>query len=123
MPTKSPAQHRLMEAAAHTPGGYGGVSQAVGKEFVGKDCSMNDYVGKLDAVHDACSAVASRLDADYRITSGAEPTAGRAGWYDAVVYNGTMRAVHGSHPDEDTAKRRAKEWANQHRAERKREGK
>lgn len=26
-----------MEAAAHTPGGYGGVSQAVGKEFVGKD--------------------------------------------------------------------------------------
>lgn len=37
MPTKSPAQKRLMEAAAHTPGGYGGVSQKVGKEFVGKD--------------------------------------------------------------------------------------
>lgn len=33
MPSKSPAQHRLMEAAAHTPGGYGGVPQSVGKEF------------------------------------------------------------------------------------------
>lgn len=36
-PPKSPAQKRLMEAAAHTPGGYGGVSQKVGKEFVGDD--------------------------------------------------------------------------------------
>ena len=27
MPSKSPAQHRLMEAAAHTKGGYGGVPQ------------------------------------------------------------------------------------------------
>jgi len=41
MPTKSPAQHRLMEAAAHTKGGYGGVPQAVGKEFVGKDGQMD----------------------------------------------------------------------------------
>ena len=37
MPTSSPAQHRLMEAAAHTPGGYGGVPQKVGKEFVRQD--------------------------------------------------------------------------------------
>ena len=37
MPTKSPAQHRLMEAAAHTKGGYGGVPQSVGKEFVKHD--------------------------------------------------------------------------------------
>src|ERR1700722_1508020 len=37
MPSKSEAQHRLMEAAAHTPGGYGGVSQEVGKEFVKAD--------------------------------------------------------------------------------------
>ena len=33
MPSKSPAQHRLMEAAAHTKGGFGGVPQKVGKEF------------------------------------------------------------------------------------------
>lgn len=33
MPSKSPAQARLMAAAAHTPGGYGGVPQSVGKEF------------------------------------------------------------------------------------------
>ena len=37
MPSKSPAQHRLMEAAAHTPGGFGGVPQSVGKEFVAAD--------------------------------------------------------------------------------------
>ncbi len=37
MPSESPAQHRLMEAAAHTPGGYGGVPQKVGQEFVAKD--------------------------------------------------------------------------------------
>jgi len=37
MPSKSPAQHRLMEAAAHTKGGYGGIPQKVGKEFVKAD--------------------------------------------------------------------------------------
>ena len=37
MPSKSPAQHRLMEAAAHTKGGFGGVPQNVGKEFVKAD--------------------------------------------------------------------------------------
>ena len=41
MPTVSPAQHRLMEAAAHTPGGAGGVPQSVGKEFVGKDADAD----------------------------------------------------------------------------------
>lgn len=33
MPSKSPAQARLMAAAAHREGGYGGVPQSVGKEF------------------------------------------------------------------------------------------
>lgn len=33
MPSKTPAQARLMAAAAHTPGGFGGVPQSVGKEF------------------------------------------------------------------------------------------
>ena len=37
MPSKSPAQHRLMEAAAHTKGGYGGVPQSVGKDFAKAD--------------------------------------------------------------------------------------
>ena len=41
MPSKSPAQHRLMEAAAHTKGGYGGVPQKVGKEFVKADGMKN----------------------------------------------------------------------------------
>lgn len=33
MPSKSEAQKKLMNIAAHTPGGYGGVPQSVGKEF------------------------------------------------------------------------------------------
>ena len=37
MPSKSPAQRRLMQAAAHTKGGFGGVPQSVGKEFVAAD--------------------------------------------------------------------------------------
>lgn len=37
MPSKSPAQARLMAAAAHTPGGFGGVSQSVGREFNNAD--------------------------------------------------------------------------------------
>ena len=37
MPSKSPAQHRLMEAAAHTKGGYDGVPQSVGQDFVATD--------------------------------------------------------------------------------------
>ncbi len=37
MPSKSKKQQRLMQAAAHTPGGYGGVPQKVGKEFVAAD--------------------------------------------------------------------------------------
>ena len=37
MPSKSPAQKRLMQAAAHTKGGFGGVPQKVGKEFAKAD--------------------------------------------------------------------------------------
>jgi hypothetical protein len=33
MPSKSPAQKKLMNIAAHTSGGYGGVPQKVGAEF------------------------------------------------------------------------------------------
>ena len=40
MPTKSPAQKRLMQAAAHTKGGFGGVPQKVGKEFAAADKRM-----------------------------------------------------------------------------------
>jgi hypothetical protein len=40
MPSKSPAQKRLMQAAAHTKGGFGGVPQKVGKEFVKADKKM-----------------------------------------------------------------------------------
>lgn len=46
MPAVSPAQKRLMMAAAHTEGGYGGVPQSVGKEYVGKD-EVPDYLMDL----------------------------------------------------------------------------
>ena len=49
MPSKSPAQHRLMEAAAHTKGGYGGVPQKVGKEFVKADGGKKMAKGGLYA--------------------------------------------------------------------------
>lgn len=44
MPPVSEAQRRLMFAAAAKPGGAGGVSQAVGKEFAKADSG-----GKLPA--------------------------------------------------------------------------
>lgn len=37
MPSKSKSQARLMQAAAHTKGGFGGVPQSVGKDFVAAD--------------------------------------------------------------------------------------
>lgn len=44
MPPVSEAQRRMMQAASHTKGGVGGVSQAVGKEF-----AKADPGGKLPA--------------------------------------------------------------------------
>lgn len=37
MPSRSKAQSRIMQAAAHTPGGFGGVPQSVGKDFAKAD--------------------------------------------------------------------------------------
>lgn len=37
MPSESKSQQRLMRAAAHTPGGYDGVPQKVGKDYVAAD--------------------------------------------------------------------------------------
>jgi hypothetical protein len=37
MPSVSKSQQNLMRAAAHTPGGYGGVPESVGKDFVAAD--------------------------------------------------------------------------------------
>ena len=54
MPSKSPAQHRLMQAAAHTKGGYGGVPQSVGKEFTAADARSASRAGvDKEAIHTA----------------------------------------------------------------------
>lgn len=42
MPIQSRSQQRLMQAAAHTKGGFGGVSQKVGKEFVAAGPAKQD---------------------------------------------------------------------------------
>ena len=48
MPATSPAQERLMQAAAHTPGGFGGVPQSVGKEFTkGEDDAQGEWLEKV----------------------------------------------------------------------------
>lgn len=50
MPSVSKAQRRLMAAAAHTKGGYGGVPQSVGKEYndadKGRPAPRRERVGK-----------------------------------------------------------------------------
>lgn len=37
MPSVTEKQHKLMEIAAHTKGGYGGIPQSVGKDFAKAD--------------------------------------------------------------------------------------
>jgi hypothetical protein len=94
MPAKSAAQHRLMEAAAHTPGGFGGVPQAVGREFVkGDDASilnevefrlmaLNDHLDDMmPARRDASHAdVVGRIDALFRRSRGGEGRADAGEW-------------------------------------------
>lgn len=46
MPSKSKSQARLMAAAAHTPGGYGGVPQSVGRDFNKADKATGILRGK-----------------------------------------------------------------------------
>lgn len=46
MPSKSKAQEKLMNIAAHTPGGYGGVPQEVGKEFHAADKKISSAKNK-----------------------------------------------------------------------------
>ncbi len=63
MPAKSAAQERLMEAAAHTKGGYGGVPQAVGKEFVRGDAmDGNTELDTAKAIRDGKLESPQRLD-------------------------------------------------------------
>ena len=63
MPAKSAAQERLMEAATHTKGGYGGVPQAVGKEFVRGDAmDGNTELDTAKAIRDGKLESPQRLD-------------------------------------------------------------
>lgn len=48
MPSTSRAQKKLMNIAAHTPGGYGGVPQKVGAEFHAADKAKEGKTKKKD---------------------------------------------------------------------------
>ncbi len=50
-----------MQAAAHTKGGYGGVPQTVGKEFVGKDSQPETRDAKLDRLQRQVTQLAEQL--------------------------------------------------------------
>jgi hypothetical protein len=67
MPSKSPAQARLMAAAAHTKGGYGGVPQSVGKEFNQADAGtgiISKKRGRGETRHPRSHAEFERLGRD-----------------------------------------------------------
>ena len=51
MPSVSPAEARLMAAAAHTKGGYDGVPQSVGKEFNQADKGTGILKHKRPKIH------------------------------------------------------------------------
>ena len=51
MPSKSKAQARVMAAAAHTPGGYDGIPQSVGREFNQADKGTGILKGKRRTSH------------------------------------------------------------------------
>lgn len=65
MPDKSLSQQRLMRASAHTPGGYGGVPQSVGKDFVaadkGRPAPTKERVGSHPRNHSLAMASATHL--------------------------------------------------------------
>lgn len=59
MPSVSPAQHRMMEIAAHTTGGYGGVPQKVGKEYAVADAAKKRPTVRK-SIEDAKKEIAAR---------------------------------------------------------------
>jgi hypothetical protein len=70
MPSTSPEQHKLMEAAAHTPGGYGGVPQAVGREFVNADAFDEHRPARLDINNDEDTMPRNELEVARAIQDG-----------------------------------------------------
>jgi hypothetical protein len=61
MPSKSAAQAKLMNIAAHTKGGYGGVPQAVGKEFVNADKKKDADGSKLRALESEIKEIEAEI--------------------------------------------------------------
>ena len=57
MPTSSPAQERLMQAAAHTRGGYDGVPQDVGKEFTKTDAQPIETQSEVKTEFDVAELI------------------------------------------------------------------
>ena len=70
MPIRSQAQFRLMQAAAHTPGGFGGVPQSVGQDFAAAG-PVGGSFAKLPAKKKKPSSQMSKAFAEGRISKSA----------------------------------------------------
>lgn len=88
MPSKSPAQHKLMEIAAHTPGGYGGVPRKVGKDFARAD----DKAG-ITKSHEGASPKSAREQMERRRKQGLtyREVAGEHGVSKSTAHRNVMR--------------------------------
>jgi hypothetical protein len=43
VPSQSKAQHKIMQIAAHTKGGYAGIPQSVGRDFTDADKKQSKF--------------------------------------------------------------------------------
>lgn len=84
-----------MQAAAHTPGGYGGVSQATGREFGGKDANK-DTLAQCDALRSRADDVVRRMDAMERDCAVADAGDGRP---DKLTFNISVKSLDGKSAD------------------------
>lgn len=92
MPSKSPAQHRLMMAAAHTPGGYGGVPQKVGQDYEKAD---KDADAKADKATSTAAGGADQARKNHTDTGMPETSGGAAHVRDKHAAGKAHGAKHG----------------------------
>lgn len=91
-----------MQAAAHTKGGFGGVPQAVGKEFVGKDSATPGVPGHIVTAKEAGM---DRKDAEKsRLTGGPTNFGSGKEWEDK------LKKEKGAAPRKDAAEIGTKTW-------------
>jgi len=96
MPATSPAQERLMQAAAHTKGGFGGVPQSVGKEFTKDSAPNTNTFGSLaGSIRTALRDDAEFNESDHRRDEDGKFSSGGSSLYSHLASHedkGTLKA-------------------------------